>query len=260
MKTRVHESGVFLRYRDGEERLPAIWCVHGFGASGTSFLEAFGAPELKAHSIYVPDLPGFGESPEKAAPQGIPDAAESLVALIESCSGRSPVALLGHSAGGLIGTRVAVSLDRVRCFVNIEGNLTVADNFISGTVAVAEDVESWRHGFLEELRGPAESDEALRRYCADLMMAAPRTLKAWALTTVEETGVTSAGERFLQVRCPKLYAYGKKSIPERTLAFLAERKILRLEFAESGHSPMVDEAQRFYAAVARFLGETLPDR
>jgi pimeloyl-ACP methyl ester carboxylesterase len=249
------ESDVFLRYREGEEELPALWCIHGYGASGRSFLEAFDAPELEAYSLYVPDFPGFGKSPESATPQGIPEAAGLLATLIDTLSATEPVVLVGHSAGGLIGTRVAFSLERVQGFVNIEGNLTDADNFISGKVAVAEDVEAWRRDFLEELHGPVETDEALRRYRADLITAGPRTLRAWAVSVVNETGVTRAGERFMQVPCPRLYAYGKKSIPERTLAFLLEHRIPHLEFAESGHSPMIDEAQIFYAAIASFLSD-----
>ncbi len=253
LKTLPFESGVFLRYREGQQGFPALWCVHGYGASGTSFFEAFDAPELKAYSIYVPDFPGFGRSPEAVTPHGIPEAAELLAALVNACSEGLPVALIAHSAGGLIGTRVASSLDQVRCFVNIEGNLTDADNFISGKVAEAEDVDSWRRNFLKELESPAETNEALRRYHADLMMAAPKTLKTWAVSVVNETGVTRAGERFMLLPRPKLYAYGRKSIPEQTLAFLEENKIPRLEFAESGHSPMIEAAERFYAAVAAFL-------
>jgi pimeloyl-ACP methyl ester carboxylesterase len=248
------ESNVFVRYREGKEKLPAVWCIHGYGASGRSFLEAFDAPELEAYSLYVPDFPGFGESPEGSKPQGIPEAAELLVTLIHAVSGRDPVVLIGHSAGGLIGTRAASSLGRVQCFVNIEGNLTDADNFISGKVVASENVEAWRRDFLEGLRGPAETDEALGRYRADLMMARPRTLRAWAVSVVNETGVTRAGEHFMQVSCPRVYAYGRKSIPERTLAFVLEHKIPHLEFTESGHSPMIDEAQKFYASVADLLG------
>ena len=121
------------------------------------------------------------------------------------------------------------------------------------SLAEAEDVETWRRDFLEESREAAEADEALQRYRADLMMAAPSSLESWAASVVEETGVTSAGERFLEVPCPKLFAFGGKSLPDRTRAFVGEHDLPNLEFPESGHSPMVDEAPRFYAAIATFL-------
>ena len=253
MKIRTLESGIHLRYRDGEPGYPALVCVHGYGASGASFLEAFVAPELRRWTIYVPDLPGFGESPRGVLPGGPSGAADVVLGLIAACGGPEAVALLAHSAGGLVGTRVARALPSLRCLVSVEGNLTEADTFISGKAAEAADIEAWRRSLLEELRGRAERDEAFRRYRTDLARASSVALREWAVATVAETGKEAGGDDFRALTCPTLYIYGGLSIAPPSLDHLVRYDVPRLAFPDAGHSPMVEEPARFYAAVADFI-------
>ncbi len=253
MRERTLASGIFLRLSEGGPDRPALVFVHGFGASGASFLEAFEAPDLRPYALYVPDLPGFGESPSLARPRGIQDGVELLLDLVAERAPSAGVVLVGHSAGGLVVTRAAAAIPDLRGLVNIEGNLTDADNFISGRVAAADDVESWRWAFLEEIREPAERDEAFRRYRWDVSRADVATLKAWALDVVAETGATSGGDRFRALPAPKLYVYGGRSIAPASLAYLERHDVPRLGFPEAGHSPMIDEPARFYAALAEFV-------
>jgi len=256
VKIRTLESGVFLRYREGEPGYPALFCVHGFGASGASYLEAFDAPELRRHPIYVPDFPGFGESPRGALPGGLSGAADVLLGLVAAHGGGKGIVLLAHSAGGLIATKVAPALRSLRCLVSIEGNITEADNFISGGAAAADDIDAWRRGFLEDLRGRSETDEAFRRYRRDLARASSAALREWAVATVAETGKTSGGDCFRALTCPKLYIYGGRSIAQPSLEYLVRHDVPRLAFPEAGHSPMIDESARFYTAVAEFVSST----
>jgi len=258
MKVRTLGSGVLLRCREGEPSLPALFCVHGYGASGASFLEAFDAPELRRHSIYVPDLPGFGQSSRGELPRGLSGGAALLLDLIAAHGEGRSVALLGHSAGGLVVTRVAQALPSVRCVVNVEGNVTDADNFISGKAAQAEDVDAWRRDLLEGMRGRAETDEAFRRYSLDLARPSSATLREWALDIVAETGKARGGDLFRALACPKLYVYGGRSIAPESLDYLARHDVPRLAFPDAGHSPMIDEPARFYSAVAEFIAGCAP--
>jgi len=253
MKSRTLESGVFLRCREGEPGRPALFCVHGFGASGASYLEVFDAPELRRHPIYVPDFPGFGESPRGALPGGLSGAADVLLGLVAAHGGGKGIVLLAHSAGGLIATKAAPALPNLRGLISIEGNITEADNFISGKAAEAETVDAWRRCLLDDLRGRAETDEAFRRYCRDLARASSAALREWAVATVAETGKTLGGERFRALTCPKLYVYGGRSIAPESLDYLVRHDVPRLAFPEAGHSPMIDEPARFYSAVAEFV-------
>lgn len=253
MRVATLGSGIRVRYRAGEPEYPALFCIHGYGASSASFLEAFEAPELRRYPIYAPDLPGFGESPRGEHPRGLAGAAEVLIGIISTHAGGNAIALLAHSAGGLIATRAAQVLPNLRCLVNIEGNLTEADNFLSGRAAAAADIDSWRRGLIEDLHERAETDEAYARYLRDLARASPAALREWAVETVAETGTTSGGDRYRTLACSKLYVYGGLSIPPASLEYLEAHDLPRLAFPEAGHSPMIDEPARFYAAVADFI-------
>jgi len=143
---------------------------------GAPCSEAFDAPELRRHPIYVPDFPGFGESPRGAFPGGLSGAADVLLGLVAGHGGGKGIVLLAHSAGGLIATKVAPALQDLRCLISIEGNIADADNFISGRAAAADDSDAWRRGLLEDLRGRSETDEAFRRYCRDLARASSAAL------------------------------------------------------------------------------------
>lgn len=85
----------YSRFGSGDRLLVIL---HGWGCNK----ELFGtvAEHLAAgYTVVVPDLPGFGESPEPSAPYSVGDCTELIVAFIKSL-GFSRVSLLGHSYGG----------------------------------------------------------------------------------------------------------------------------------------------------------------
>jgi pimeloyl-ACP methyl ester carboxylesterase len=256
MRIRTYRSHVLIRYAEGDPALPAIWCLHGFGASGTSFLEAFEASALAPYAIRVPDFPGFGASPEGDKPLTIPEAAEFLGEMIHEDPAAGGVVLLAHSAGSLVAALAAPSLAKVRGLISVEGNVTAADTFITARAAQAVNIGAWRMGFIQRQGNLEQMDEATRRYCSDLLMATPSSLRSWAGSTVEETGSTRGGESLAAAACPKLYTHGAPEVPEATRIFLASHGIPSLGFARSGHSPMVDQPVEFYEAVAGFIRET----
>lgn len=218
-------------------------------------MEAFEATVLKEYSLFIPDFPGFGVSPSPSRPHLIDDSAQLLESLITIYSSNNPVMLVAHSLGGLIATKVALSLGKkVLGYVSVEGNITQPDTFYSGKAAMAVDPLLWKEAFAREIYQLGLHDEAIRRYYLSLKMASPVALDAWAKSGVEETGKDSGGVNFLKVSCPTLYIYGKKSIPQESKLFLEKNKIEAIELEHSGHWPMIDETERFYKIVADFFG------
>jgi pimeloyl-ACP methyl ester carboxylesterase len=76
---------------------PTVVMVHGLGVASTYFLPT---AELLAPSyrVYLPDLPGFGESGKPAKVLTIPELADALVAWLHA-AGLERVVLLGNSMG-----------------------------------------------------------------------------------------------------------------------------------------------------------------
>jgi pimeloyl-ACP methyl ester carboxylesterase len=79
--------------------------LHGWGVSSELF-----APILEGlepgHTLIVPDLPGFGATPEPEAPWSVHDYAAWCIALLDRL-GVGSFDLVGHSNGGRIGIVMA---------------------------------------------------------------------------------------------------------------------------------------------------------
>ncbi|UZN03250.1 alpha/beta fold hydrolase [Cellulomonas sp. S1-8] len=105
-------------HRSGNPASPTVVLLHGVTDSGTTW------PDLLAHwggtyDVLAPDLRGHGSSP-RFTPDQLPDAPEvmlaDVVALLDAQP--APVALIGHSLGGLLALRAALARpDRVRALV-----------------------------------------------------------------------------------------------------------------------------------------------
>jgi pimeloyl-ACP methyl ester carboxylesterase len=90
--------GVRLRvFRGGEG--PPLLLLHGFGGAAWNYTEM--APLLPGRRLLVPDLPGHGGSEPLPAPSlsGFADAVATLL--------DEPVAVFGHSLGGVVALRLA---------------------------------------------------------------------------------------------------------------------------------------------------------
>jgi pimeloyl-ACP methyl ester carboxylesterase len=83
--------------RPPPQRRPAVALVHGLGLSGRYMLPV--ARRLARHfPVYLPDLPGFGDSEKPAAILDVPQLADALAAWIRAAR-LTRVALLGNSFG-----------------------------------------------------------------------------------------------------------------------------------------------------------------
>ena len=96
-------------HRFGNTDAPPVVLVHGLTEAGTAW------PDLVEHwgdrwDVHAPDLRGHGSSPRFTADE-IADAADVLlddvVALVDALA--EPVALVGHSLGGLLALRAALA-------------------------------------------------------------------------------------------------------------------------------------------------------
>jgi pimeloyl-ACP methyl ester carboxylesterase len=85
---------------------PALLLVHGLGGSALNWV-AVGPALAARYRVLVPDLPGHGRSSPLPPPSGSSGFADALAELI-GCEQAAPVAVVGHSLGGLVGVRLAV--------------------------------------------------------------------------------------------------------------------------------------------------------
>lgn len=84
---------------------PPLILIHGLGGSSEDFFLA--APFLaRSRTVYIPDLPGFGDSEKPDAPYSM----DWFLQILHEMHGRlglGPTAWLGHSMGGLLSLLLA---------------------------------------------------------------------------------------------------------------------------------------------------------
>lgn len=102
-------KGVRMRYFVGG-RGPPLVLVHGLGGAAANWTEL--APLLaRRHRLLAPDLPGHGGSTALPAVAGLEPFADR-VALVAEREGMLPAPVVGHSLGGLVVLRLALSRPR----------------------------------------------------------------------------------------------------------------------------------------------------
>jgi pimeloyl-ACP methyl ester carboxylesterase len=190
---------LFLRHNELKEERKTLLLVHGLGESGLCFQEIFNEPGFEAFNLLVPDMPGYGRS-SGAADYRFDLQVQHLAQLVEHIGKDIPVGeliVIGHSLGGDLTTlfcdRYMEELD-IKGYVNIEGDITPHQQFISGQADDAyrqggqPQFEAWFETFANRqvYHDWAEKfGESARRYYASLRFCRPEAFLQNAQELVE---------------------------------------------------------------------------
>jgi pimeloyl-ACP methyl ester carboxylesterase len=246
---------MFVRHNNFRKTRKTVLFLHGLGDSGVCFLEAFRHRALKQFNLVVPDMLGYGRSsvPTRARGYSFRKQISRCWEAVETL-GAAKIYLVGHSMGGDVATLMAHQQpDRVAALINVEGNLTPGDMFISGravAAAASGEFDRWFHSeFMEGLVLGAwgAQSPALRRYYASLWFCRPDVFLANAremhrrLTTIRSAFLKSPLKR---------YCWSSSTCSKTTRALLKSRRIPNTEFPSASHWLMIDRPDEFYAVVA----------
>lgn len=265
---------VFVRHNNLGAARPTILFIHGLGESGLSFQEVFNDQALAGTNLLVPDLAGYGRS-SGAADLSLDAHVARLwktLRAIEQVSGFTldKLSVIGHSMGGDIATLLcdADSEKRIQKLVNIEGDLTEFDVFISNQAVRAQESGRFSTWFESEFKDElvlgtwgAKYGASCKRYFASLCFARPEAFLANAMelyrrnTSGDRESGNDIGRRHVALALPRVYCYGTRSIAPETVEFLHRHNLNSKAFAEAFHWPMIDRAAEFYAFVRDFISE-----
>ena len=233
-----------------------VWFLHGFGESHVGFRDAFAHPLAERMRIFLFDWPGCGASPPRPAGLTIEDAAELCRDLIESFSLSRRIVLVGHSVGGIIATRMALTGDHSPDLViSVEGNLTLSDAYFSGQAANFDEPESYYAWLRSKILEKAADDEVFRRYSCNLQLADPRTLWTLGRSVLDHP---SPGRDFVSLTCPSIYYWDPASTTDEAKQFLDGNGVRQRKLEGLGHWPMITSPSRFYAAVEQDVSSIVP--
>ncbi len=245
---RVIRDNIALSYSTAFHGQIDLWFIHGLGEAGNCFFDVFNSILVSDYNLYIPDMPGFGDSRRKT------NGMESLVEIIKSFSQSRPVILIGHSLGSLWCLKSIPSLgDQVVAFVNVEGNLTKDDCFLSSMALKHSSAAAFKNDLLMHVRSLRESEGNLQRYYQNLKKADEQMCYLWSLDSLKETGEELAGITYDNLTLEKIYFWGRQSLGKRSLAFLQQHQLLNQCFEHSGHWPMIDETDLFYTKISQFI-------
>ncbi len=246
-------QNIFLRTSQVKQPLGHIWLIHPFGESGLCYKEAFHAELARKFNLYVPDLPGFGVTPNNGQPRTMEQLTENLIGLIDATSANNNLFIVAHSVSGLIGTRLCQHYaEKVKGYVSIEGNLLSFDSYYS-SLPIHHSKEDFFKKYTESVFEHAATRLDFRRYLCSIYFADVDSMVQWGQSTEKYISHDKPGQAFMALTCPKLYIWGDKDTPEATQAFIHNNNVPNLHLKGIGHWPMIEAPEAFYGAVSNFF-------
>ncbi len=254
------EHEMFVRSRSAtSEPRGAIVYVHGLGESGLCFEGVIAHPDLDAWRHVAADVPGYGRSAWCAEPLSIATHAERLASWIAERQD-DPVVWVGHSMGGVSGLEIAERFpDRVRAFVNVEGNVSPGDCSYSRLACEYTPEAFVERGFddlLRRLHRDGADDASHRGYYASMAHCDPRQFRLNSEELVTFSEGETAADRMAALRVPVLHVSG---VPggnaPRTLELLDRAGVRRHAIEPAGHWPYLDRRDDFVRVLRAFLEE-----
>jgi len=263
---------LFYRHTPIDPHRKTLLFIHGLGDSGLAFREAFIEAVLRDFNIIVPDLPGYGKS--KSEHDGEKDYAfaKQAARLYELLNylGIEKFCLVGHSMGGDLGTLMCTkySQNRIQAFVNIEGDLTQGDRFITDAALEAHGrgsdyFEKWLRSELIDIIFAGQRDKFVRsrnRYQKSLRCCSANAF--WV--NVEEIrslnedlpgcNYAEAAKLFAGIQIPKVFCWGRESIQSnsQTRTYLNAKPFCQQPF-DAFHWIMLDQRKEFYNYLVKFF-------
>lgn len=229
-----------------------IVCLHGIQSYKSLFSDFFNQPFLRNYSLLGIDLVGFGNSskPENFS-YDIADQAK-IVGQIAKGLNIEKLHVIGHSLGGTVGTHMLKPLEHViQSFINLEGNLTLADSSLTKEVVTYtfEEFRDEKYAQIKEkVKNSGEVSANLRSKGLDLIpdYAFYKTSHS-IINWVKNDDLLHL---FTSAHCKRLYIYGDQTAFKKDIAPDSAQKV---EIPNSGHFMILDNPQATYHAIEEFL-------
>ena len=272
---RVFESShgpIHYLETDGKPNAPILLFIHGFADRKESFLKP--ATFLADHfKIYLPDVPGFGESfKKKESPHHLSQLTEWLEPFVDSL-GPEPI----HIAGNSLGAAIAIELT-IRNSKRFK-SLTLID---SAGIILEEHPGLYQDLFQGKNIFQITSQEDFREFLKKIVYNEQHVPKLFRLHIYHELkqhsewyhhlmmhlleGVSSFADPALADKClnhklsqiqqPTLIVWGRQDqLFPYPLAFYMQKKIKRAQiqiFDKTGHMPQIEQSAKFARVLKEF--------
>lgn len=246
------EISYFLRRGQKE----TVLYLHGLGCSKSDFLSATELESLQAHTLIAIDFPGHGES-SYIENLGMNDLVEIVNIFCDKFS-LNNIFLIGHSMGGLVALLFAEKYaDKVKAFINVEGNLKNEDCFFSRQVTEVDFETFERETFRNfKLKLNSSKNAGFKKYAELLERYAPtKAFYNYCPSLVKYSDSGTLIDKFISLKIPKLFVHGSENSGLSYIPELQKRGCEVVEIANSNHFPQHDNPTQFYDVISNFLNK-----
>ncbi|ODS34023.1 MAG: putative aminoacrylate hydrolase RutD [Candidatus Scalindua rubra] len=270
MNEMIFQEGNEFNYVRYNEILPdrmTLLFIHGLGDSGLCFQKVFEDKRFDKFNIIVPDMVGYGKSSASAnGDYGFASYINRIWKIIEEMK-INDLTVIGHSMGGDIATLLCNSDQKykIKKFVNIEGNITQFDLFISLEAIKAAEDENFVYWFYDDFMKSKVFEDwgqkypSCRRYHISLCYCRLEAFLANAQelckrnTALPGKYKSETGQIYCSLSIPKVFCYGTESVSSGTIDFLKENNLEYQVFDGAFHWLMIDKAKEFYSFLYEFI-------
>jgi pimeloyl-ACP methyl ester carboxylesterase len=263
-------DGVVLAVQEsGNPDGPAIVFIHGLLGSHLNWEPQLNSPQLQRYRMITYDMRGHGLSGKPKEADAYREGrrwADDLAAVIESSHARRPV-LVGWSLGGAVISNYLAAFgdSRIAGAVYVDGVIEMKPgqivahpeiyrDMISADLATHLDAE---RAFLGLCFQTAPDTATFERLLANAAVA------SWDMQAAVMSMTVLAAEGLPRAQVPVLLLYGERDAlihakPAIARAAELNPRIQSKLYANSGHAPFIEEAERFNSDLARFIDSSVP--
>jgi pimeloyl-ACP methyl ester carboxylesterase len=236
-----------INYFDRPGAEDTLLYVHGLGCSGEDFLTMMEQPALEGCRLVSYDHPGCGSSPyDVNHPLNIDCLVEVLEAFVDAME-LDGFLLVGGSMGGLIALLYAErNPDKIKGFVNVEGNLTPEDCMFSRYV-VGNSFDHFEENVFPKIKRAvaARRGRGFAGHLAVVQRANPRAYYDNSFQLVEYSKDGTLLNRFLALPMEKYFVYGEENRHLTYLPTLRQSSCRVFEVPQANHFLFYDDPKAF---------------
>ena len=258
-------DGVTLAVQEsGNPHGPAVVLIHGLLGSRLNWDAQVNSAELQRYRIITYDLRGHGLSGKPVGAEAYRNGrhwADDLATVIASSHANRPV-LVGWSLGGAVISNYLAAFgdNQIAGAVYVDGVIELKADQIVARPQVYRDMTS------ADLKTHLDGERTFLSLCFHTQpdsstterLLANAAMASWDMQSAVQSMTVPAAEGLSKIKVPVLLLYGEQDALVNTRGAIARAKALDPHiqtklYANSGHAPFMEEADRFNHDLAAFI-------
>jgi len=230
---------------------------HGLGGCKENYYESCKSDALDGHTLIFFDNPGTGNSSYyEDLPLNVDDLAAISSQFIDQLDLPAFI-LCGTSMGGLTTLLFLKhhSRNRVKAYINIEGNLLPEDCMFSSKV-VSYNLETFRNEVFDRTVSEMKAKgNAGYHIIANNLQLNTNVLSYYnySFQTVEYSSTGELLRQFIELSIPKIFIYGEKNRSLSYIPTLLQMNVSVREISGSDHFVFYDNPKELYDVIGEFV-------